>query len=299
MNSRPYKKPLAFLILAIFSSSLSLFWFGAAKGVVGGLALRSFGEGNLEVAFLDVGQGDSILIKAPAGQNILIDGGPDKAVLRRLGEVLPWWDRRLDLVILTHPHDDHLTGLEEVAERYQIRRVLQAGVADSNPNYQSWLKLIAGKKLLLTLVDKPQVIELGNGCRLEILYPRSSLRDIKPQNLNNSSVIAKLVYGEDKVLLMGDAEQELEAELLASGIDLSADILKVGHHGSDTASTEKFLQAVGAKTAIIEVGKTNDFGHPSSRTLKKLERAGVKIFRTDQDGTIIFRSRGGGFERLD
>lgn len=247
---------------------------------------------NLEVDFLNVGQGDAILIKAPSGQNILIDGGPDKSVIRELSRNLAWWDREIDLIILTHPHDDHVSGLIDVIKRYKVKQIISSGVIHNGPNYLAWMDLVRNKKIKLVIIDRPQTVNLGQGCDLEIIYPISSFLGKEVDNLNNSSLVAKLIYGESEFLFMGDAEKETEDKLLAEKIDMSANVLKVGHHGSDTGSGENFLNTVKPKIAIIEVGKDNGFGHPSLRVLKRLERLGVKIFRTDTDGTIKFISDG-------
>ena len=247
---------------------------------------------NLGVDFLDVGQGDAILIKTPFGQNILIDGGPDNKVIEELGKNLPFWDRQIDLMVLTHPHDDHATGLIEVIKRYSVKKILYTGVVHSAPNYLAWLEAIRERKIPLIIIDRPQKIILGDNCYLEIIFPRKSLLAREVDNLNNSSIVARLVYGETKFLLMGDAEIEVEKELLSSGADLSAQVLKTGHHGSDTSSSQEFLEAVSPRTAVIQVGKDNDFGHPSLRILKRLERAGAEILRTDLDGTIKLVSNG-------
>jgi len=255
----------------------------------------------LEVDFLDVGQGDAILIKSPFGQNILIDGGPDSKVIEGLGKNLPFWDKRIDLMVLTHPHDDHVTGLIEVIKRYSVKKILYTGVIHSAPNYLAWLEKIRERKIPLVIIDRPQKIVLGDDCYMEIIYPRKSFLAQETANLNNSSIVAKLVYGQTKFLLMGDAEIEVEKELLnltpplARGggeVDLFAQVLKVGHHGSDTSSSEEFLKAVNPQIAAIQVGKDNDFGHPSLRILKRLERAGAEILRTDKNGTIKLVSDG-------
>jgi len=246
----------------------------------------------LEVDFLDVGQGDAILIKSPFGQNILIDGGPDSKVIEGLGKNLPFWDKRIDLMVLTHPHDDHVTGLIEVIKRYSVKKILYTGVIHSAPNYLAWLAVIRERKIPLVIIDRPQKIVLGDDCYMEIIYPRKNFLAQETDNLNNSSIVARLVYGQTKFLLMGDAEIEVEKELLADGADLSAQVLKVGHHGSDTSSGEEFLKAVSPQIAAIQVGKDNDFGHPSLRILKRLERAGAEILRTDKNGTIKLVSDG-------
>ena len=246
----------------------------------------------LEVDFLDVGQGDAILIKTPSGLNILIDGGPDKTVIKRLGENLPWWDKQIDLIILTHPHDDHATGLIDVLKRYQVKKILYTGVAHNAPNYLAWLKLVRDQKVPMVIIDKEQTIDLGRGAKLEILYPVASFLGKTADDLNDSSIVAKLIFGQSNLLLTGDAGLEVEKILLAGGADLSADVLKIGHHGSEYSTSEGFLEKVKPMMAVIEVGKDNQFGHPNLRIIKRLERAGAKIYRTDLDGTVRLLSDG-------
>lgn len=245
---------------------------------------------DLEVAFLDVGQGDAILIKTPFGQSILIDGGSDNTVIKRLSENLAWWDKKIDLMILTHPHDDHVSGLIDVIKRYKVEKILYTGVVHNSPDYLIWLELIRDRKIPLTIIDRPQNIEFGENCELQIIYPRESLLGKEASNLNNSSIVAKLVYGQTKFLLSGDIELEVEQELL--NIDLSAQVLKANHHGSDTSNSQKFLQAVQPEIVIIQVGADNNFGHPSRRVIKRLERIGAQVFRNDLDGTVRLVSNG-------
>ncbi|MDP3043764.1 MAG: ComEC/Rec2 family competence protein [bacterium] len=249
-------------------------------------------SGDLEVDFLDVGQGDAILIKTPFGQNILIDGGPDNAVLSELAKNLPWWDRRIDLMILTHPHDDHVAGLIDVMKRYNVKKILYTGVVHSAPNYLAWLELIKENKVPLVIIDRPQTVKLGEDCELRIIYPRLSLLGKAVDNLNNSSLVIKLIYGRTGFLLTGDIETEVERELVKSGADLSADVLKVSHHGSDASNSQEFLEKVKAKIVVIQVGKDNDFGHPSLRVIKRLEKTGARVFRVDLDGTVKLFSDG-------
>jgi competence protein ComEC len=175
---------------------------------------------NLEVDFLDVGQGDAILIKSPFGQNILVDGGPDGKVVEQLGKNLPFWDKQIDLMVLTHPHDDHVTGLTEIIKRYDVRKILYTGVVHDAPNYLAWLEEARNKKIPLMLVDRPQVIKLGENCGLDILFPQKSFIGQGIENLNNSSIVAKLFYGQTNFLLTGDAEMAIEKDLLAASANL-------------------------------------------------------------------------------
>lgn len=246
----------------------------------------------LSVNFLDVGQGDSILIKSPSGQNILIDGGPDNRVVQRLGEKLPWYDRQIDLMILSHSHEDHVGGLVGVLRHYNVKKILYTGAVSNSPSYMEWLKIIREQKIPLTIIDRPQKIILGNNCELNIIYPDKSFLGQEVKNLNNTSIAAILKYGDIKFFLGGDNEVEAENIILGLNKDLKVDIYKVSHHGSDTASSEFFLNALKPSLSIIEVGKDNKFGHPSLRTLKKLEREETNILRTDIEGTIEIQSNG-------
>lgn len=247
---------------------------------------------NLEVDFLDVGQGDAILIKSPYGQNILIDGGPNSSVIKRLAENLAWWERRIDLMVLTHPHDDHVGGLVDVVRRYRVKKALYSGVLHSGPAYLAWLELVKSRKIPAVIVDRPQSIKLGPDCHLDILSPRENLSGAEVENLNNSSIVIRLVYKQTAFLFVGDTESDSEKEMAGREIDLRADVLKVGHHGSDNASGEEFLGKVLPLIAVIQVGKNNNFGHPSYRVLKRLERTGTRIFRTDIDSTVKLVSDG-------
>jgi competence protein ComEC len=269
-----------FILAAIFLISIALFLFSPKS------------EKNLEVIFLDVGQGDSILIKSPFGQKILIDGGPDNSVLSGLGKELTWWDRKIDLMILTHPHDDHVTGLIGVLKRYKVEKILYTGTLHNSPNYLKWLEVIKEKKIHLVIADKKQKIILGEDLILEIIYPDKNFLNKHSPNLNNTSIVARLIHEKNSFLFTGDIEEETELELVGKNIDLGANVLKVAHHGSDTSSLDKFLKAVSPKIAIILVGEDNNFDFPSRRVLRRLEENNIKILRTDIDGTIGLISDG-------
>ena len=285
MSRRLYK---ILLILGISFAILAVpaFWF--SYPLFNDFLNQGQAAGELEVDFLDIGQGDAILIKTPSGQNILIDGGPDNSVIKRLSENLPWWERTIDLIILTHPHDDHVNGLNDALKRYRVEKILYTGVAHNSPGYISWLELMRDKKISLVIVDQPQIITLGEDCYLDIIYPRESFLNREVDNLNNSSIVARLVYRQTSFLFTGDAEEEVEQELLGliGEVDLSAQVLKVGHHGSDTSSGEEFLKAVQPEIAIIPAALENKFGHPSRRVVKRLERMNVDIYQTGVDGTM-------------
>lgn len=246
----------------------------------------------LEVIFLDVGQGDAILIKTPLNQKILIDGGPDNSVLNELGENLSFFDDEIDIMILTHPHSDHLVGLIEVLKRYNVKEIYYSGVSHTTNDFLAWLKEIKSRQIPLNIISQPITLNFGADVSLVFLYPDKDLSKQNVESLNNTSLMTKLVYNKTSFLFMGDAENEVENYLINQNLDLSADVLKVGHHGSSSSSSEKFLEKVKAKYAIISVGAKNDFGHPHSIILNRLSRLGYEILRTDLNGTIKFISDG-------
>ncbi|MBU4375766.1 MBL fold metallo-hydrolase [Patescibacteria group bacterium] len=279
MRQKLYKI-LLILGMVLVLTAVPIFW------------LNFEASGDLEIDFFDVGQGDAIFIKTPMGQNILIDGGPDDKIIDRLSENLAWWDKQIDLMVLTHPHSDHVAGLVDVINRYKVKKILYTGVIHDSPDYLTWLELIRDRGIPLVIIDRPQTVKLGEDCYLDISHPLESMLGKEVPNLNNSSIVVKLIYKETKFLFTGDIESEVEQKLLEYKVDLSADVLKTAHHGSDTSGTLEFLTAVNPRIAIIQVGAENDFGHPSLRVVKRLERMGVKIFRNDLDGTVKLISDG-------
>lgn len=248
---------------------------------------------NLLVTFFDIGQGDSIFIEAPNGNQILIDGGPGDAVLAKLGKALPFWDRSFDLLVLTHAHVDHVGGLLEVLKRYHIGAVLESGEEYSTPEYHEWHKLIKEKNIPVIFARRGQIIYIGKEIKLNVLSPFENYNGVSLKNPHEANVSTKLIFGKTSVLLMGDAEKPIEYRLLEEKpAELKSDILKVGHHGSKTSSVEEFLQAVSPKIAVIQVGRKNRYGHPTQEVLDRLSSLGIKILRTDLDGDIKFESDG-------
>ena len=252
-----------------------------------------------KIAFLDVGQGDSILIRTGEGKNVLIDGGPDKTVLYKLEQYLPWYDRSIDAMILTHPHADHLIGLIETMKRYNVERIISTGVVHTTPEYLEWLNLIKTKNIPTEVFKKGDRMAIGDGIDLIALSPEKSMMGERVEDLNNSSLVLLLQTSSEKILLMGDAEDPIEKQLMSDervnkNLDLfsinieEVDILKVGHQGSRNGTSKDFLKIVRPKYAVIFAGIDNRFGHPHLDTLKRLHDSGAKIMRTDEDGDIVF-----------
>jgi len=254
-------------------------------------------DNNLHVSFLDVGQGDAILIQK-GNQQVLIDGGPSpQAIGLELGRKMPFWDRSIELMILTHPSSDHITGLVEVLNRYQVKQVLYPDVAFDSGIYDEWLRLVEEKKIKSTLAQVGQQIDLGNEVSIEVLNPQSPPLTSTDSDVDNNAAILHLSMGEVSFLLTADMMWEAELELIMQRANLKSTVLKVAHHGSDTSTTTEFLAVVNPQLAVISVGADNKFGHPRDEVLSRLEdRLGSEnIYRTDEDGTVEFITNG---ERL-
>lgn len=251
----------------------------------------------LEIYFLSVGQGDSIFIETPLGHQILIDGGPDATISEKLARLLPFWDKEIDLIILTHPDRDHVAGLVDVLKRYRIDNVLWTGVVRDTLEYDRWIEELTREETNIFIAKSGQRIiskrkdHLSQSVYLDVLFPFQSMEGLKLDNGNETSIVGRLVFGENEVLLAGDISSKIERQLVDRGMDLRADILKVPHHGSKYSSSEFFLEKIAPNTAVIEVGK-NSYGQPSPETLERLKKFGIDTLRTDQDGDIKIVSNG-------
>jgi competence protein ComEC len=235
-----------------------------------------------KVYVLDIGQGDAILVELPNKQRWLIDGGPDNSVVAELQKTMPFADRNLTGIILTHPHADHVSGLVNVLNQFQVGYVLMTPTVHTSPVYKNFLDTVQSSGVEAIPMTEPFVWQ-GENWQWQFLYPIS---DTEVDNLNDTSIVSKLMIGEYSFLFMGDAEAEVE-KLLVQQRDLRAHVLKVGHHGSDTSSTEDFLNEVAPQHAIISVGENNRFNHPSESVIKRLQDYNAAIWRTDHDGRIV------------
>ncbi len=251
------------------------------------------GNNFLEIDFYDVGQGDAIFIETPNKKQILVDGGPDLTILEKLGKEMPFWDRYIDLVILTHPEYDHIGGLIEVIKRYEIGGILTNGVIRDTAEYREWTRIIEKEEIPVIIAQAGGVINLSDDIKLIILHPFESLSGQKIERANNTSIVAQLVYKDFEVLLTGDIEKEVERELVGTGINLQSDVLKVPHHGSKTSSTKSFIGAVNPILAVIQAGKDNSYGHPHQSVLSAL--SSIATFCTAQDGDIEILTNGVNF----
>ena len=242
-------------------------------------------DGRLHVVFFDVGQGDAIFIETPGGHQVLVDGGPDPSVLLdQLGRCMPFWDRSLDLVVMTHPDADHFTGLVPALERYRVGQVLEAGLSDDTAIYRQWQETLEARRVPVVHAQAGMRLNLGDGVWAEVLNPTEELLADAQATDNNVSVVLRLVWGKASVLLTGDIEAGAEGRLVASGAPLRSTVLKVSHHGSGHSTTRPFVEAVSPQVAVIQVGADNRFGHPAPEVVERL--AETRLFRTDQHGTI-------------
>jgi len=232
-----------------------------------------------EVAFLNVGQGDSELIRTKAG-NILIDAGPNNQILFEISKILPFYDRIIDLVIISHPNTDHFNGLFSLLEHYKIRAVMINNLDYPGSRYQNLLKQLKINNVLFLKGENGTKIKWDNNF-ISIISPLNS-----NNNVNNSSLVALLNLNQKQFLFTGDIESSVEKKIIKY-FNQPIDVLKVPHHGSQTASSEEFLNTLKPKIAVIEVGE-NNYGQPHPDTLKRLNAVGAQVFRTDLDGTIQF-----------
>lgn len=255
--------------------------------------MRSTSIQTARISFLNVGQGDSILIQTPQGTDILIDGGKDATVLRRLSEHLPLFDRALDVVIATHPDADHVGGLIDVVKRYNVGHVYYTPMEHDTPQVALFEGALSEKNMSPVHLRAGDVLKLDSEIFLHILHPMSV--DVQ-DDTNDSSVVAQLVYRDATALLTGDASVDIEYELARRyGAALKSSILKLGHHGSYTSTSDIFLGFVKPEYVVISRGCDNEYGHPHREVTERISQHQLQSFDTCKDGSITFETTGGPF----
>lgn len=257
--------------------------------IIACIASADSSDGNLTAHFLDVGQGDSILIQF-ADKNILIDGGVQDMGPRVESDLRNNGVKEIDLLVATHPHEDHIGGLITILRDFPEKQVLDSAEPHTSQTYETFLSLIDQKNIPYTAAEQGQIINIDPAIKIEVLSPPSP--HFVTDDLNQNSIVLKITYNKISFLLMGDAGLEAENSLLPSGTNLKSDILKVGHHGSNSASSSEFLAKVRPAISVIEVGKGNSYGHPTPKTLSALQNVGSAIYRTDLDGDITVVTNG-------
>ena len=258
-------------------------------------AILNTPDDKLHVSILDVGQGDAILIQTPNHQDILIDGGPSpQAIGLELGKKLPFWDRTIDLLVLTQPQADHITGLVEILQGYEVQQVIGPGIAYNSAIYQHWLKSVTDKEIKYRIAHTGQEIDLGDGIKIEVLNPPTSLLQGTSDDVDNNGVVLRLSWDKVSFLFTADIGQEAEWYLIARRANLKSTVLKVAHHGSLTSTSSELLAVVDPEVAAIPVGADNRFGHPHPEVINRLtERLGSdRVYLTSEHGTIEFITDG-------
>jgi competence protein ComEC len=251
------------------------------------ITISSRPDGLLHLTVLDIGQGDAILLEAPSGATMLVDGGPDpELTLRRLGANLPFFARQIDVLLLSHPHQDHVAGLVEVLERFRVRAIVHGAIAFPNSAYDRLLADAARAPTTVAIARAGQAIALDEATSVEVLYPTDAdaAAPLPEGDINNGSVVVLVRHGGFSALLTGDAEAPVEALLVGRGLVPPVDVLKVGHHGSTSSTTPGLLDAARPSVAVISSGAGNEYGHPAPETLAIL--AGTPVLRTDLDGDV-------------
>lgn len=254
-------------------------------------SFESRGDGKtLRVVFFDVGQGDSIFVESPTGKQVLIDGGVDATVLRRLGGEMGYWDRTIDMVVATHEDRDHVGGLPDVFNRYSVATFLRTENQGESSEAHIIDDLASREGSEIIFARRGMVFDLGASTTLEVLFPD---RDPSMLESNTSSIVLRLDYKDTEFILTGDAPDDIEDYLvILDGEELQGEVLKLGHHGSRTSSSELFLRAVKPKYAIVSAEKDSRYGHPHTEVVERLQSLSIPMIATAEEGNIVFRSDG-------
>lgn len=245
-------------------------------------------DGKMLVHYIDVGQGDSILIQVNK-KNLLIDSGPKSDKKKLLDYLSESNLDKLDYVIVTHPHEDHIGNMSEVIDDYDVLNFYAPKIQSTTKTFEKMIDSLKAKNLKINVLKKgTNSIDLGENTQVTVLSPAKD----SYEDLNNYSPVIKIQYGKTSFLFTGDAQKDIEKEIITSNEDIIADVLKVGHHGSSTSTTKEFLNKIRPSIGVISVGSDNSYNHPNSDTVKRLKDNNVKIYRTDKDGTVIISSDG-------
>ena len=280
-HARAYLRWYLLLFLTFLGITL---WF---------VVFRESHKGILTFAVLNIGQGDSLFIESPTGTQVLVDGGPDKTLMKEISQIMPWYDRHIDMLVVTNPDKDHYEGFIPLMQKYSVDVVLEPGTTNKYIEYGVLEKEIADKKIPKILARRGQIVDLGGGAYLQILFPD---RDVSGMSSNDGSIVMRLVYGDTSVALQGDSTAAIEHYLVGlDGGNLKSTILKAGHHGSRTSTTDEYVASVDPKWAVISSGVNNSYGHPHKETLETLNKMRVLALDTCNNGRIIFESDGKNF----
>lgn len=270
-----------------YSLYILIFLLGIALYIWSRVIYAAPETNGIKVIFMDVGQGDAALVLMPAGKQMLIDGGPDDSVLQGLGKFMPPFDNEIEYVVLTHPHADHLTGLNKVLQKYKVDRVYEGQGTLTSATFGRWKEELKKQRIADAIVSPNQEIKLSDDINFTVLSAGQS------ENPNNTSVVGRLKYQNTAFMLMGDAEIEVQSSLCNLPPEkLRSDVLKVAHHGSNNGTLECFMKKVAPYYAVISVGRDNKYGHPHAGAITIISRFAREILRTDQRGSVVCKSDG-------
>lgn len=271
---------LLFAVLAALNAAIWYVWLHPAAP-------------RLHVSVLDIGQGDSILVQGPTGTQMLVDGGPDRSVLRQLPKEMGLFDRSIDLVVETHPDKDHIAGLTDVLERYRVSYFMSPGIPGTTQTAEGLNHAVSVESGVHTFTARRGMrIHLGGGAYADVLYPD---RDVSHGETNEGSIVMRVVYGSTSFMLTGDAPSDVEDHLVAIDAtdgELPVTVLKAGHHGSKHSTDDAWLAALHPRIVAISAGQGNTYGHPNPEALSRIQKEGATILSTINVGTIHFMSDG-------
>lgn len=284
------KKAQAFItIVFLFLAGITLIFGDVTTATNNSTNLSAMANGKMLVNYIDVGQGDATLIQVN-NKSLLIDAGPNKSSDKLVKYIKDLGITTIDYVVATHPHEDHIGGMDEIFDEFDVKNFLAPKVEHTTKTFEKMMISVAneGLKAIQLKAGSGNKIDLGDGTIVEIFSP---IED-KYEELNDYSPIMKISYGDTSFVLTGDAEKLVEKEVIESGVNLNADVLKIGHHGSTTSSSEEFIKQVDPSIAVIPVGVGNDYGHPHKETLELLKKYNIKVLRSDELGDIVIESNG-------